>query len=105
MNVPIIRLEVEGMRHTMLTALTEHAAKMDYSIQRAVEAYCTPENIDAVVSNAARAALDDAVREEVRAFFRAGRAGRLAVREAVTHWLDDMYPLDETRLDRLALRE
>jgi ribosomal protein S3AE len=94
MNVPIIKLEVQGMAMTVRTALMEHAAKMDSSIQAAVESYCTPGNIDAVVKKAAHEALDAAVREEVRAFFGYGRAGRQAIREAVTHFLDEIYPLD-----------
>jgi len=95
MNIPIIRLEVEGMRHTVQTALMEHAAKMDSSIQAAVEAYCTDANIDAVVRKAATEAIDAAVREEVRSFFGYGRAGRAAIREAVTHFLDEIYPVSK----------
>ena len=91
MSVPIIRLEVEGMKHTVQVALMNHAAQMDTSIQQAVEAYCTKENIDAVVMKVAREALDMAVREEVRNFFGYGRVGRQAVREAVHHWLNEMY--------------
>ena len=58
MSVPIIRLEVQSMKYTIQTALMEHAAQMDASIQQAVEAYCTKENIDAVVMKTAREALD-----------------------------------------------
>jgi len=92
MSVPIIRLEVQSMKYTIQTALMEHAAQMDTSIQQAVEAYCTKENIDAVVMKEAREALDMCVKEEVRNFFGYGSAGRKAVREAVHHWLDEMYP-------------
>lgn len=92
MNVPIIRLEVERMKHSIFTALTEHAALMDSSVQKAVEAYCTEENIDAVVRKAAIEALDAAVKEEVRNFFWYSGNGRLAVREAVEQFLDKNYP-------------
>lgn len=95
MNIPIIRFEVQGMKHSMILALSEHAAKMDASIQRAVEDFCTPENIDAVVRATAKEALDMAVREEVRNFFGYGKAGRAAVREAVQHWLNEVYPMDD----------
>ena len=95
MNVPIIRLEVQGMKRTMQIALMQHSAQMDQSIQGAVEEYCTPENIDAVVRKTALDALDAAVREEVRSFFGFGQKGRAAVREAVQHFLDEVYPLEK----------
>lgn len=90
MNVPIIRLEVEGMKHTMLMALAEHTSKIDASVQQAIEEYCTDENINAIVKEEAKAALDNAVKEEVRNFFIRSNAGRQAVREAVIEHLDRM---------------
>ena len=89
MNVPIIRLEVERMKQTILAALPEHAAKMDASVQAAIEAYCTPENIEAVVRQAATEQLNAAVKEEVRNFFQWSQPGRQAVREAVMKHLTE----------------
>jgi hypothetical protein len=82
-RVPIIRLEVEGMKYSICTALTQHAAQMDADIQAAVDAYCTPENIAAVVRTAARDALDRAIKAEVAAFFDYGAPGRKVVAAAV----------------------
>ena len=89
MNIPIIRLEVERMKETILHALPQHAAAMDASVQAAIEAYCTPGNIDAVVRQAVTQALDAAVKEEVREFFKGSKSGRQAVREAVIQYLND----------------
>ncbi len=89
MNIPIIRLEIEGMKRTLMRALPEHAAEMDASVQAAVEAYCTPENIGAIIEKAVKDALDAAVKEEVRTFFQWSNPGRLAVREAVIKHLDE----------------
>jgi len=77
------------MKKTILHALPQHAAVMDASVQAAIEAYCTPENIDAVISKATREALDMAVKEEVRDFFRSSNSGRQAVREAVILYLSN----------------
>jgi hypothetical protein len=95
-SIPIIRLEVEHMKYTMLTALTQHAALMDKSIQQAVEEYCTEENINAIVNREASAQLESALKEEVRSFFSFSGQGRAAVREAVIEALNERYPL---RLD------
>lgn len=80
--MPIISLEVDRMKYTMCAALAQHAAQMDSGIQAAVEAYCTPDNIAAVVHKAATQALDSAIKEEVAAFFNNGD-GRKAVAQAV----------------------
>lgn len=93
-TMPIIRLEIEHMKQTVFRALTQHAAAMDSSVQAAIEAYCTPENIDAVVRTAATAALDAAVKEEVRDFFQSSQPGRQAVREAVIEYLNDWARLN-----------
>ena len=88
-TIPIIRLEVERMKQTILQALPQHAAAMDASVQAAIEAYCTPENIESVIRQAAIQAIDAAVKEEVRTFFQYSKPGRQAVREAVIKHLED----------------
>ena len=82
MNLPIIQLSVESMKHTVSVALMQHQAQMDSDIQAAVERYCTPENIGRVIQRAATSALEGAIKAEVDAFFRYG-AGRQAVAAAV----------------------
>ena len=82
MEVPIIRLEVQGMKQTIMTALSEHSAQMDADIKAAVEEYCTDENLAVVVKSAAFKHLDNAIKEEVKKFFWIGK-GRKAVAEAV----------------------
>lgn len=83
MQLPIIRLEVEGMKYAICTALTEHAAQMDADIKAAVESYCTPENLKKIVTDSATRILDATIREEVEKFFRYNGEGRKAVAEAV----------------------
>ena len=92
LNVPIIRLEVEGLKRTMLLALTEHVALMDKSLQQAVQDYCTEYNIDYIVRREAELQLDAALKEEVGRFFAFNGSGRAAVRQAVTETLEQRYP-------------
>ncbi len=93
-SVPIIRLQVENLKHTMFLALTEHAALMDKSIQQAVEEFCTDGHIDAIVRREAQLQLDAVVKEEVGSFFRNG-PGRAAVRQAVTEALEQWCATSE----------
>jgi len=88
MTTPIIRLEIEGMKFAMQRALSEHGTLMDSSVMKAIERYCTADNINIVVQEAATEALDEAVIEEVRDFFKFNHNGRLVVREVVYNYMD-----------------
>jgi len=99
MSIPIIRLEIEGIKQTMFHALSQRVLDMDAHIKSALDAYCTPENLDYVIRQTATAAIDAAVKEEVRRFFQhSSEAGRQAVRAAVNSYLnkvDSWYAIDE----------
>lgn len=88
MNIPIIRLEVEGLKRSVIAALSDHAVQMDSDIIAAVESYCKPENISRIVHDAAKAEIDRVITEEVKAFFSKG-PGRSAVAAAVQSILSD----------------
>ena len=81
-GMPIIRLEVERMRHTIVAAFAEYAIRMDADIQAAVEEICTPEHVTAIVQAAAKQAIEAQIKLEVDAFFRYGE-GRAAIKSAV----------------------
>lgn len=83
-TIPIIRLEVEGMKTSIMMAIADHQLAMDEALNKTVEAYCRPENIDRVVGAAVAAALDTAIKAEVTSFFGYGEGRKLvaaAVRE------------------------
>lgn len=91
-NVPVIKIEIERMKHTMLTMLSEHSAQLDADMRAAVESYCSEGNIQRVINQAAREAMDAAIKEEVRRFFQYSGAGRAAIREAVLQHLNEQFP-------------
>ena len=81
-TVPIIKLEVAGMKYAIQTALLKHTAEMDEYVQQAVEAYCTDENIMRVVKTATTVALKDAIENAVSNFFKYGN-GQTVVQQAI----------------------
>lgn len=81
-SIPVIRLEVESMKWSILKAFTEANAKIDADIRRAVEAFCTPENVQRVVSRTVNEVLTQVIDEEVRSFYRYGD-GRKIVKAAI----------------------
>ena len=82
MNTPIIRLEIEGMKHTIMHAMTQYLTQMDADIQAAVERACKPEHISALIETTAREQIAKAVKTEIESFYSYGR-GRAAIKEAV----------------------
>jgi hypothetical protein len=100
MGIPIIRMEIEHMRQSIVMALTEYAARMDADIKAAVEEYCTPENLRNVISVAARNTLDAVIKEEVSNFFRYGE-GRKHIAEVIREKLinRETYTTLDTTLD------
>jgi predicted metalloprotease len=80
MRQPIIKLEVDF--------LSEETVKVDSMVAKAVESYCSDENLQHVIDEEVKLALNAAVREEIRDFFSSTRSGRQAVREMVVRHLD-----------------
>lgn len=86
MNLPIVRLELEGMKESIVMAFSEYALKMDADVQSAVAAICTPENLTAMVTKYAKDAIDSAIRQEISNFYNYG-LGREVIRKAVNETL------------------
>lgn len=81
-TVPIIRLEIEGMKQTIMRAMTQYMVQMDADIHAAVERACKPEHISALIEETARKEIAKAVRVEIETFYSYG-PGRKAIKEAV----------------------
>ena len=87
-EMPIIRLEVERMKYSILTAMSEHLLQMDQDIQSAVDAACTPEKITAIVFDTASREIKAAIENEIRSFYAYGE-GRKAIADAVRKQLGE----------------
>lgn len=92
MNLPIITLTVEGMKNTVKVALAEQVVLMDAEVKRAVERYCTEENIAQTLKQAVFHEMNLAVKEETQSFFRYSGKGRAAVKEAILEHLEKKMP-------------
>lgn len=86
--VPLIRIELEGMKHAIIHAMSEHLAQMDADIQEAVNAACTPENIKKIITDTAEREIKNAITQHVQDFYRYGD-GRSVIRDAVFEVLKD----------------
>ena len=77
MNMPIIRLTVQGMEHSIQIALSEHSVQMDKDIQAAVKEFCEPGNITKIISKEVNFRLNDAIQKRVESYFKYGDGGQL----------------------------
>lgn len=68
----IVTLSVEGMKHSITTAISEHLAKMDKDIQAVVDKVCTPEFVSNVIKEAASAAIARKIKDEVTNYYSYG---------------------------------
>lgn len=79
---PIIRLELEGVKHTLNVMLVEYADIINSEIRDAVDKFCTPDNLQQIIDQQVEISISAAVKDEINEYFRYG-AGRAAVRKAV----------------------
>jgi hypothetical protein len=91
MNPPTIRIEIEGMKQTLMTMLGQRAALLSEEMQAAVDNFCTPERIQQIITETAHRQLMGIVEDEVRSFFAYG-AGRRTIQQAMQKKLDEMFP-------------
>lgn len=89
-GIPIIRLEIEGMKTAILTAFMENQLKLDSMLKDAVEKFCSPENVERIMNDAVNTTLKKAIESEIDTFFRYGK-GNVVLKEAVTNKLSEMY--------------
>lgn len=79
---PIIRIELESMRHTLQLAISQHLENMDEIIQKEIDRVCTPENVASIVEQAADKEIKAAITNAIHDFYRYGE-GREAIKEVV----------------------
>lgn len=82
MNPPLLRLELEGMKHTILTLLGDQAGLLNKEFEQAVEDYCTPENLEHIIREQTATSIEAAIKEEIRNFYLYGK-GRAVIKAAV----------------------
>ena len=94
MDFPTVRIDIEldRMKHSIMIALLNQSKLLNETMQQAVDKYCTKDNLDNLMYTEVRRIMDEAIKEEVRLFFRNYSYGRAAIREAVQSHLNDCYP-------------
>jgi hypothetical protein len=82
-NIPIVKLQVEGMRHEIAKALTDYENEFNEDLKRAIDNVCTPNNIELMMDAVVRRELTAIIEEEVTNALRYGD-GRKAIHMAIS---------------------
>ena len=91
-GTPIIRIEVENMKQSIAHAFTEMQLSMDANVRTVLEKFCTPENIDRVVSQQVETTMKEVIQQEIESFFKFG-PGRSVITKELRRKMSETYHL------------
>lgn len=86
-GIPIIRIEIEGMKQSILHAIAARQLVFDDYVKQALDRELTDENIQRMVDREVERSIAAAVHDEVERFYRWG-GGRQHVADAVQKQLE-----------------
>lgn len=89
-GIPIIRLELEGMKLAILSAFSDYQAAADEQVKAAMEKFCSPGNIRNIVEQCVERELKAAIEKEISSFFQYGD-GRRFLAAAVKDKLSESF--------------
>jgi N12 class adenine-specific DNA methylase len=71
-SMPIVRLEIESMKQTLMIAINQYLLNLDEQIKQAVEEACKPEKVQALLDEATARYLKEKVDEAVKYYLYVG---------------------------------
>ena len=99
-HLPVVRIELESMKHTLQVMLQEHAAMLDADINRALESCLSSDAMAQHISAEVERCIKGVVTDAIKSAFGYSSAGRAAIREAVMQRLDEEFPMKAPRKTR-----
>lgn len=88
-SLPVIRVELETLRQSMVHAFAQQQLHLDDMFQRAIDAALDPVLIQKELNNLAQHYLSAAIADAVKHYFNYGK-GRETVRKVINERLDEM---------------
>lgn len=86
MSLPIIKIEIEQMRHAIMHAFTEHQFQVSEEVERQLEHVIQNYNYEAAIRDAAYKAMDEAIKN----YFGYGE-GYQIIHSAINESLNKMF--------------
>lgn len=89
--MPIIKIELEGMRHCVAHAFNQQMIETDAMFQEALELACDPKALQIQINSKVSYELKHLIEEEIKSFFHFGE-GQKIIREKVKERLEAELP-------------
>jgi hypothetical protein len=87
--IPIIKLEVGMMKESIMHAFSQRQLDISEEVQRALNAQCTPEAIQAHVNEAAHGAVREAVSSAIKRWWATSDEGRALIQAAIAERMNE----------------
>lgn len=87
-ELPLIRIEVERMKHTMLHAFNQQTLRLDMMFKEALDDTCQPEKVQNILTEAANRFIKEALETETKNYFTYGE-GRKFIANKVKEKLNE----------------
>lgn len=86
---PMIRLELTGMKHSIMHAFNDHQLDMSAEVKRALDRECSPEKLQAYIDNETRAAVKEATESAVRYWWATSETGKKLIQKAIVERMEE----------------
>ncbi|NOZ67989.1 MAG: hypothetical protein GXP46_01770 [Deferribacteres bacterium] len=83
MDMPILRFELEGLKRSFMAVLNDYNKELEQMVQKAMNEYCTPENLESIINAKAASIIRMIIEEEMERFCLDSEEIREAIRNAV----------------------
>lgn len=87
--IPIVKIEVEAMKETILHAFSERALDFSAELKIAMDRACTPHVIQETINKAAREAVTQTVDSAARRWWATSETAQALIQTAVTARLEE----------------
>lgn len=85
---------MQGFQHTLKMMIAERQLQLDELLNKAVDSFCTPENLSRVLEETVNREMKIAIESEVHKFYTYG-PGRKVIAQAVLERLEENHNIKE----------
>lgn len=90
-TMPTLDITLTDVQRQLIVHLGEHTEELNEIIAQQVKAFCTPENLTAIINKAVQQTLPRAIQDKVETYFRYGK-GSQTIQDIVEQTLNPIAP-------------
>ena len=82
-HLPIIKIELEGMRLSIARMLSEYQVQFSEEVNRAIERFCSSEYLQRVIDAEVRHNIEYVVKDAIGDYYRLGKGRQIIIEEVI----------------------